>query len=211
VLTAGALLQPGADYKMVELWRRTAHAENVESVAIHPAFQDGCDVWRIAPRPTSPCCDLMRRRKEIRRRLALQTFHRGREPFHGRPASGHRARDGKERRHYPVSRACREPQAGHTCKSGWSIRQAKAPRRTRRCTGDSSVRLFRGQAKRRRHRRVVSWSTGPERRFGLRRNDRRDTLTLYSDWILQTGGQWVSPVVRCSSTCELSCMPGDDR
>jgi trypsin len=193
VLTAAHCVQPGAEYKIVEYGAGPPTLQNVESVAIHPAFRMDA---MLAHRATADVA-----------LLRLDAPAKGKIPSTlGMP-------------NIPIVVGSRFTVAGIGVtvrgdgKSGGTIRVAglvatgkpgtlqirlvdPAGQGTRdglgACTGDSGAPVFEDKQDGAAIVGVVSWSTGPNGASGCGGMTGVTPLTLYSDWILQTARQWGS-------------------
>jgi len=140
-------------------------------------FQDGCDAGASRHGDVALLADLMRRRKEKSvDRLACQNIPIVSAPFHGRRHRVTVGGDGRAAAAYPCRGLVATGKPG-TLQIRLVDPAGQAPAtRIGACTGDSGCACFRGTSKTAPPSSgVVSWSNPGERRFGLRRNDRRDT------------------------------------
>ena len=194
VLTAAHCVQPGAEYKIVEVGAdRQPQLQNVKSVALHPGFNMQA---MLAHRATADVALLL-----------LETPARGKAPAAlGMP-------------NIPITVGSRftiagigvtvrgEGRSGGTIRVAGLIATGKPGTLQIRlvdpvgqgardglgaCTGDSGAPVFEDKPGGPVIIGVVSWSTGPNGAAGCGGLTGVTPLTLYRDWILQAARQWGS-------------------
>jgi secreted trypsin-like serine protease len=192
VLTAAHCVQPGADYKIVEYGAdRTPELKDVQRVALHPGFQIQA---MLAHRATADVA-LLQLAAPAKGKVtaALGVPQLPIAPGNGFTIAGIGVTvrgDGKS------GGTVRAAKLIATGKPGTlQIRLFDSATQSARdglgaCTGDSGGPVFEDQQAGPVIIGVISWSTGALGAAGCGGLTGVTPLTLYRDWILQTGRQW---------------------